>query len=512
MRINSQEDLKPSRPMSIRMKRFFVLLVIGIGLAVGAWYVGMRLAQPDKWSRIFYKIGTNSSPRAADLNQDGILDIVLGTGEEEFDTTDVVVLALDGSNGEILWTVGGPNQVVGSAVFKDISGDGAPDVFIGGRTAQFYAINGLTGEILWQYLDPGYISEDFPRDTTLLNFFNPQFIPDQNQDGVEDILTAFGGYVNAQAGDIERPAGMLMVLDATNGKVLRKSPVPDGKETYMSPVLYDFGKGLTIIFGTGGEQIPGNLYALQLDDFMVSGMQKSIKIDSGVTKGFIAPPVITDLSGDGIGEIVISTMAGYMKSYRGEDFSPIWSKRIHPHGETQSMPAPLYFDADEVPDFFNSFNIGEWPKNDSVIHVILSGVDGHELFRDTLGTLQFSSAVLLDYNEDSYLDLVYPINIQMRNVLFPVYKTQLMVYDGRTGSKSPVDSLYDGKVLGSTPLVTDLDSDGKVDLIYTYMTQFDELISYRDLVIKRIELDIKMTNNPWGGYMGTDYTSIFRKK
>lgn len=492
------------------MKRFSFLLIFVLGLAFGIWYVIRLLTRPDNWSRSFYNVGTNSSPRAADLNRDGILDIVLGAGGQEFEPTNFAVLALDGSNGDTLWTVGGTNQMVGSAIFKDISGDDVPDVFIGGRTAQFYAINGLTGDILWQYLNANQATENSPLDTTMLNFFNPQFIPDQNQDGVEDLLTAFGGYVNAEPENFDRPAGMLMVLDATNGKVLKKAFVPDGKETYMSPVVCDFGDGLIIIFGTGGETITGNLYALRLEDFMASGTQNSFMIDSGVSKGFIAPPVVADVSADGIRDIVVSTMDGYMKSYSGKDFSLLWAKRIHPRGETQSMPAPVYFDNDNIPDFFASFNIGQWPKNDTTIHTILSGVDGRELFRDTLGRLQFSSAVLLDYNEDSYPDLIHPINMQMRNVLFPIFKTQLMVYDGRTGIKSPLDSLFEGKVLGSTPLVIDLDADGKVDIIYTFMTQFDEFITYRDLVIKRIELDIEMTNNPWGGYMGTDYTSIFQ--
>lgn len=476
------------------------------------WYATRQFAKPNHWNRIFYKAGTNSSPRAVDLNQDGILDVVLGAGGEEFDSTDVAVLALNGSNGEVLWKVAGPNQVVGSAMFKDITGDGIPDVFIGGRTAQFYAINGGTGEILWQYLKVPHASEDVIRDTTMLNFFNPQFIPDQNQDGVNDILTAFGGYVPAQADDVNRPAGMLMILDATNGQVLKKSVVPDGKELYMSPVLYDFGKGLTIIFGTGGETIRGNLYALLLDDFIASGTRTSIKIDSNVAKGFIAPPVIVDLSGDGIGDVVVTTMDGFIKAYDGKDFSRIWSIGIHPRAEVQSMPAPLYFDGDDVPDFFSSFNIGQWPKNDTSIHVIVSGVDGHELFRDTLGMLQFSSPVLLDYNEDSYPDVVYVINAQMRNTLFPVYNTQLMLYDGRTGTKTPLDSLYEGKNLGSTPLVTDIDFDGNVDLVYTYMTDFDTFISYHHLAIKRIALNVKMKENLWGGYMGTDYTSVLKPK
>lgn len=492
------------------MKRLFISVVVVV-VALVAWYI-MASPRSNSWQQYFYGIGTNSSPRAVDLNGDGILDIVLGAGGEEFDPSDAAVLALDGSTGEVLWKVAGSNQVVGSASFKDITGDGTPDVFIGGRTAQFYAINGRTGEILWQFLPPDFHSETFPKDTTLLNFFNPQFIPDQNNDGVEDILTAFGGYVVAEPEDLDRPAGMLMILDAITGKVLNKTPMPDGKETYMSPVIYDFGKGLTILFGTGGERIPGNFYAVRLEDFVSSGMQKCIRIDSGDTKGFIAPPLIADLCGDGVGDIVVTTMDGYMKAYCGKDFSRLWSKNIHTKAEAQSMPTPLFFNDDDVPDFFNSFNLGQWPKNDSVVHVILSGTNGSELFRDTLGALQFSSAVLFDYNQDSYPDIVYPVNQLMRNMLFPVYKTQLMVYDGRTGSRTPLDSLYEGKVLGSTPLITDLDADGRIDIIYTYMTQFDELITYRDLVINRIELEIIIKDNPWGSYMGTDYRSVFPGK
>lgn len=496
--------------MNRTMKRIVPLVIVLSVISFGVWYLTMRSVKRNSWGRIFYGIGTNSSPRAADLNGDGVLDIVLGAGAKEFDTTDVAVLALDGSNGNTLWTVGGPNQVVGSAIFKDISGDEIPDVFIGGRSAQFYAINGKTGKILWQYLKPGYKSINFAQDTTLLNFFNPQFIPDQNNDGVEDILTAFGGYVYAERDDFQRPVGMLIVLDATNGEILKKCPVPDGKETYTSPVVYDFGKGLTIIFGTGGESIRGSLYALRLEDLMNSGTQKSIKIDSGLTKGFIAPPLIADVSGDGVGDIIITSMDGFMKVFRGDNFAMSWSKRVHPLGEVQSMVAPIYYDDDKVLDFFSSFNVGQWPGNDTTIHVILSGVDGRELFRDTLGMLQFSSPVLLDINDDNHSDIIYPVNMQMRNVLSPIFKTQLMVYDGRTGANTPLDSLYEGKILGSTPLITDLDSDGKVDLIYTFMTQFDEFITYRDLAVQRIELDIKVKTNPWGGYMGTDYTSILK--
>ena len=88
--------------------------------------------------------------------------------------------------------------MVGSAIFKDINSDRVPDVFIGGRSAQFHAIDGRSGSILWSYLEEDYVSPDIRTDTLLLNFFSPQFIPDQNGDGEEDLLTVFGGFVHAE--------------------------------------------------------------------------------------------------------------------------------------------------------------------------------------------------------------------------------------------------------------------------------------------------------------------------
>lgn len=452
---------------------------------------------------------TNSSPRAIDLNKDGIPDIVLGAGGKEFSYTDAAVLALNGANGKTLWQVPGRNQMVGSPIFKDITGDGVPDVFIGGRSAQFIAVNGSNGHLLWEFrkAEASWASH---QDTTMLNFFNPQFIPDQNGDGVEEILTAFGGYVFALPNEFNRPAGMLMVIDAKNGKVLKKAYVPDGKETYMSPVVYDFGKGPTIIFGTGGETIQGSLYALPLSDFMTSGTTKSYKIHTMQSKGFIAPPVITDVTGDGMSDIVIGSMDGHIMSFNGKNFSMIWSKAIHPDAETQSMPSPVYFDDDKVPDFFNTYNLGKWPANQTAIHVIVSGANGRELFRDTLGKLQFASAVQVDYNDDSHPDLIIPENTETMEGNFPKNKTQLMGYDGKTGIKTPLDSLYTGMILGSTPLITDIDANGKADLIYTYQTQRNEIFGYNYLIIKRMELDTKIANNIWGGYMGTNYKSIFK--
>jgi len=85
------------------------------------------------WVVTFQRTGSNSSPRLADLTDDGVLDVVLGAGYNEGDSTRQGVIALDGKNGRLLWEVPSSNQIVGSATFLDVSGDGVPDVAIGGR-------------------------------------------------------------------------------------------------------------------------------------------------------------------------------------------------------------------------------------------------------------------------------------------------------------------------------------------------------------------------------------------
>lgn len=96
-----------------------------------------------------------------------------------------------------------------------------------------------------------------------LNFYNPQLVPDQNNDGIEDILVTNGGDILVPAFDPNRPAGNLLVLDGSNGKILAMAKMPDGKETYMSVVVTKLSKtdeDLTVVFGTGGETIGGTCF------------------------------------------------------------------------------------------------------------------------------------------------------------------------------------------------------------------------------------------------------------
>ena len=72
-----------------------------------------------------------SSPHAVELTGDGILDIVVGTGIEEEVTGSII--ALDGSNGTLLWEISASGEMFASAQFAHLDGDEILDVILGGR-------------------------------------------------------------------------------------------------------------------------------------------------------------------------------------------------------------------------------------------------------------------------------------------------------------------------------------------------------------------------------------------
>src|SRR5688500_18482395 len=94
------------------------------------------------WDQNFPMIGSQSSPRATDLDDDGTLDIVIGAGLNEYQHSRQGILALNGKTGDILWQAESQDQVYGSATLFDVTGDGVDDVFIGGRSPHFKALNG----------------------------------------------------------------------------------------------------------------------------------------------------------------------------------------------------------------------------------------------------------------------------------------------------------------------------------------------------------------------------------
>jgi outer membrane protein assembly factor BamB len=460
----------------------------------------------DQWEHDIPGIGASSSPVATDLNGDGVKDIIIGGGAKEFTPTETAVVAIDGATGERLWSVPGHNQMVGSAILKDITGDGTEDVFIGGRSGMFFAIDGRSGQKLWEYIryDP---NKNYVDDTTILNFFNPQWIPDMNGDRMEDIIAPYGGFVKAQAGDPNRPAGYLIILDGKNGNTLAKARVPDGKETYMSPLVHDFGNGLEVIFGTGGEDIPGSLYRANIGYVLQENLEGAVPILSGGEKGMIAPPLLADVTQDGIPDIVISTVDGRVVCLNGKTNETVWSTGPEGDFDTYVMPAPGFFTGDDdVPDFFASFGHGAWPTTEFTLHTLIDGKTGKIVFSDTLGTFQYASPVVADFTKDGVHDVMLAINTRSTHDVLgdptEFLNNGLYVYSSGRGAPGQAFPPIRGSNLGSTPLLTDLDGDGKLDIITAYMDDPRNFYSFKNLKISRREIDRDASGIFFGQYMG----------
>jgi hypothetical protein len=102
------------------------------------------------------------------------------------------------------------------------------------------------------------------------NFYNGQFVADQDGDGIEDILIPNGGNVRIAPFETKgRYPGNLVVITGKSGKLLATAKSPGGKETYMSLVPHNRSDGdYDVLFGTGGETIGGSLYLIKLSNIL----------------------------------------------------------------------------------------------------------------------------------------------------------------------------------------------------------------------------------------------------
>ena len=501
------------------MNHKVVLLLILIFILAALTYLfrDALFFQPDRWETEIPGIGSSSSPRAIDLNGDGIKDIVMGGGAAEFESTDFGVIAIDGMSGETIWNVPARNQVIGSPVFIELTGDQTPDVIIGGRSAVLYAINGATGELIWEYLS-SYEGMDIVYDREILNFYSPQLIPDQDGDGIRDILNAYGGYIAAPPSETDRPVGSLMIISSADGSRIARAMMPDDKETYMSPIVYDFDQDgeLTVLYGTGGETIDGNLYASSLLDVLNEDLTDADTLAEGFGKGFIAPPILTDLTEDGIMDITVNSVNGKIHAINGADFSTIWTADLGDEFEGYTTPSPGRYNHDDITDFFVSYGHGVWPTIDFAYHVLLDGRDGTVISADTAGTFQYASPVSIDYDEDDLDEALVVINRkdqqQTGMTQLEIFVNEMLILDPLSNDSTIIHETKAGSNLGSTPLLTDLDGDGYLDVIYSYMNDPINFYSFESLRIERIETSIRLNKEVrWGEYMGPGYDGVYEK-
>jgi outer membrane protein assembly factor BamB len=467
------------------------------------------------WDASFPRIGSQSSPRATDLNNDGILDIVIGAGENEYQPSNQGVLALDGKTGTILWTQECHDQVYGTPTLYDVTGDGTDDVFIGGRSPHFMALDGRNGNILWQYT---YNYEDDPiLRHAQFNFNNAVIVPDQDNDGVPDLLTVNGGNSKAAPYSTEgRVPGVMILFNSKTGSIIAADTMPDGRETYMSPLCYSpvTGEEPIVIFGTGGETISGNLYLTKLSDVREGNLRHSKIIATENGHGFIAPPTAVDISGDGYPDIVALSHNSTFFAIDGKTLTTLWKRPI-PSTESSNSVAPGYFTDDDTPDLFTFVSKGQWPNSTGTLQVMLDGKTGEVKYMDSIGCTGFSSPVIYDIDGDGRDEAIISVNEFDCNLGFTGesprdMETRLIAVDFQTRTVQTIDAQKRMKNIFTTPWIGDLDGDGYLDIVHCQYFHHSYLLSFLGMRVKRIATPIRMRDRArWGAYMGTNGDGVF---
>jgi len=493
-----------------------------IGLAaaalVGAAMAGCRHADrppAPTFSALFPPatgdLMTTSSPSLADLDGDGVADIVFGTGVDrtrptgrrlQFTGEPAVsgyAVAVSGATNRVLWQVPNPRDAFTTPRFLPLgTGPGTARgtaVVMGGREGVLTAYRGTDGTVLWRLLGEDVVTTPFP-----YYFLTPALIGDANGDGVADLVVTYGGNDTRMPKE-DRQQGYVLVVSGADGKVLATRPVPDGAETYASPVVYRRHDGTEwVVFGTGGESKPGAAYrapvASLLDGTFATRAEQLVPTG---TKGVIAPATVVELTGDGEPDLVVSTFDGRLVAIDGATGKPLW-QRADANEETYHAATVVRLTAEGRLGLFVSRGIGAFPRYVGTVHRLHDAKDGRVLYEYRDPNYPAGAPLAVDLTGDGvdeplFFTVRFPAAQGARVHVLHLPTRRLAVHD-------VVDNLW------STPVVADPRRRGTLELIaLTWRADSGGTMARPALSwhLERLDLSAKTpAARTWAGYLGTD--------
>lgn len=455
---------------------------------------------------------SQSSPDLADLDGDGVPDIVFGSGVDRIrpgedgyyfaDEPEIAgyVMAVSGATNELLWTATNPGEAFTTARYADLNGDGVPDVVMGGREGAFSAFSGADGAVIWR-VDPAEVAET----PAPYNFFSPAFLGDVDGDGVDDMVVVYGGDDTKQPGDPRDPA-YITVISGADGTPLHAYQTPDGRESYSSVVLYERPDGARwLVFGTGGETEPGAAYRAPVASLLDGTFPERVErlVEPG-EKGVIAPATLVELTGDEELDLVISTFGGRLIALDGASGDVLWAQREEGE-EAYHQPAVVRL-GDGRLGFFLSRGIGTFPRYAGTVHRLYDA-DGELLFEHRNGQYPGGAPLAVDLTGDGvdeplFFSQQYPFGEGGRIHVLHVPTEQLVTHDVSTN-------------LAATPAIGDPRGTGSLELMVPtwFIAPSEGPPDWSHLRWRFLRIDLSAPPPPfmaWAGYMGTDSDGHFR--
>ena len=415
----------------------------------------------------------NSTPAVADIDDDGLPEIVVGLGGDVSDKNQHGGVAAYEHNGTLKWFFythdyyGDPGYTEGvfsSPTLCDVDSDGDMEIAFGSWDQRIYLLD-HEGHSLWS--TPGWGSGYFNQDTV----WSSAACADLNHDGYKEIIIGadmtHGTLID---GTSVQDGGMLYIFDH-NGNVLVRRYIEEA--IYAAPAVGDLdGDGdLEIVSGTSfawwqatGGAVQPRVYVF--DTSQVFGSKNyydptKLPNEDGWPKNTTYPgfssPALADLDGNGDLEIVIGTGA----PYGGDDVFPGEGKVYAWH--------------------HNGTPVSGWPV-----------APKSRLGFDTYIT---SSPTIADVDGDGGLEILFAManEVYVHNVDgSPQPLTQLNTYLSVNGMLQTKEG-----GLWSSPTVGDADGDGNVEIwIGGSNKQEDPGVGH----LWRFEADKPVGEAPWPSF------------
>lgn len=302
-----------------------------------------------------------ASPLLVDINEtDNALDVVLGTSLKG-------ALAIDGSTMRSIWTGRIGSAVPATPAASDINNDGIKDIFIGTKSGMVYCLDGRQGGPFWKQ-DLGATIKTSPR------------LADLNIDGTMDVVI---GASNKK----------VYALNGKNGQVIW---------AYVSTHLPS-----TVSFGDfNQDQIPDVAVVTSAALIVLEGQKGSALWQWSVPQTALpskndpfkpVAPAISDLNGDHIPDVVLSTPGGHVYAVSGasQGRAYLWDYSVTPY--RKSPPSLCDLNTDGTADVI---------VGDSKGHlIVIDGKTGHQLNQLLIGGSIQASPVIGDMNANGTIDI-----------------------------------------------------------------------------------------------------------
>ncbi len=421
-------------------------------------------------------------PMAADVNGDGHLEVLIGSGDRN-----LYVLS---ANGSLLWNFTTERPVYSGGVstmptVADVTGDGRVEVLIGARVGALYCLDGQTGELVWRYqtlsgnglfpgiyaspavaqlgtsrkkvvlfgAEEGIICLNGATGTLRWNYSTPY--PICSSAGVADIDG--DGELEGVIGSNE---DLIRSFDLRSGRVEWATELRGGNSViWTNPSLVDIdGDGITEIFVI---TLAGQLYRLEGD----TG-EKTLLGTFPYTEG---SPVVVDVDGNGAYEVLVPEYYGTLYCMDALDGTLRWGRDLDRN--LQAAPAVADIDLDGRLDVVvgTSRGLGE-----DILYAC-EARNGAEKWSIPINCTAFSSPLVTDLDDDGNQEIVVGSGNDV--LCLGVSRVNQYAYVwpwiGERGGSGTVgnwtdhdgDGLTDTYELtaGSDPRVRDTDNDGASD-------------------------------------------------